>query len=216
MAVLGVAALLLILLATWLIWPQAVRLRTGSELVQIAAGPATLSTDPPDDLSSSAIITGTLQGYALERNEVSNAQYRACTEYGPCVAPKTLELFNEPALAEHPVVHVTAEQAQVYCHWLGRRLPTSVEWERAVRGAAGQTWPWGDAPDWGARIDLQPGTVPVTEATGSETAAPERLLHLVDNVSELVVNVPPDCQGTACHVDWDGLSQIVVDVAGGA
>ena len=71
-------------------------------------------------------------------------------------------------------------------------------------------------PTGAPKIDLQPGTVPVTEATGSETAAPERLLHLVDNVSELVVNVPPDCQGTTCHVDWDGLSQIVVDVAGGA
>jgi formylglycine-generating enzyme required for sulfatase activity len=85
-----------------------------------------------------------LSAYAIDRTEITVAAYRRCVDIGRCAEPPYAaggQRFDRP---DYPVTLVTWSDADAYCRFLGGRLPTEAEWERAARGRAGRTFPWGD------------------------------------------------------------------------
>jgi formylglycine-generating enzyme required for sulfatase activity len=94
-----------------------------------------------------------LRGFEIDRDEVSAQRYRACVDAGRCAAPHC----DDGALlgAEGPARCVSWSEARAACAFLGGRLPSEAEWERAAAGALPfhHAYPWGD--DAGPWVDAR-------------------------------------------------------------
>jgi len=84
-----------------------------------------------------------IAAFQIEPYEVTNQRYLLCVRAGHCSPPiAPVSSYNGPDNARLPVVNITAIQASQFCDWLGRQLPSEVEWERAARYTDGRQWPW--------------------------------------------------------------------------
>ena len=91
----------------------------------------------------------------------------------------------EPGFADHPASESTWQGAVAFCAWRGARLPTEAEWEAAVRGKEGRTYPWGEAPPTSERAVFGRGRGE-TDPVGSHPrgATPEGVFDLSGNEAE--------------------------------
>jgi formylglycine-generating enzyme required for sulfatase activity len=83
-----------------------------------------------------------LDKFAIDVHEVTMEQYRYCEQMEKCSLLQrdsasisaTADYFNDPAYNEVPAMMATWAQAQEYCKFVGKRLPTEFEWERVAGG----------------------------------------------------------------------------------
>ena len=191
------------------------------DLVAPAAAPAAAPVPPRDDapmirIPAGPFISGSakraqrqdLGAFAIDRHEVTVAQYRRCVDAGGCDGRKVsgTELvgqvpfrrspacnWNRSGAANHPINCVSWHEAASYCRWAGKALPTPQQWEKAARGSDGRSFPWGEAPPSCKRAVIKAPEIGCgsggTWAVGSrspEGDSPFGVVDMVGNVAEWI------------------------------
>jgi formylglycine-generating enzyme required for sulfatase activity/serine/threonine protein kinase len=129
-----------------------------------------------------------LDAFWIDRTEVTNAQYASCVAAGACEQAGNWDNsdLNGP---DQPVVNVSWYDAHAYAAWVGGRLPTEAEWEKAARGASGRLYPWGpDLPDCNRAAYRDCVDNPVAVGSHPAGASPYGVLDMAGNVAEWVAD----------------------------
>ncbi len=175
--------------------------------------------------------------FYMDLTEVTAGAYARCVVGRVCAGQNTVEWIGysdadkkrwnsvcnlgKAGREKHPMNCVSWDQAKAYCAWVGKRLPSEVEWEYAARGSAGRKYPWGSAipgprylnacgrecveywkkqgVTWTGMYTGSDGyeaTAPVGSVAGDRT--PEGILDLGGNVLEWMSNFYTDCYRANC------------------
>jgi iron(II)-dependent oxidoreductase len=192
--------------------------------------------------SSGNVVPTELSGYYLDRTAVTNRQFQRFVQAGgydnmeiwpqevwPSLVrfadrtgrpgPRHWENGRFPSgKSDHPVVGVCWYEALAYARWVGKRLATSAEWQKAggwpeqLSGGSCNRYPWGDIFD-PRRANLSPngsgGTVPVREFAGGST--PNGIFQMSGNVWEWLEDTLDSipCESHATLEAWTTLRRIV-------
>ena len=170
-----------------------------SDMVSVPAGPFEMGCSPNDTACYSQekpLHMVTLNAYAIDKYEVTNARYAACVARRGCTAPQNTSSYTRSSYydnrtyANYPVISVDWNQARAFCAWDGKRLPTEAEWEKAARGNSGTPiYPWGDQAAPNCKLtNYQVICVGDTAQVGSYPSgvSPYGALDMAGNVSEWV------------------------------
>lgn len=151
----------------------------------------------------------TLAAFEIDQTEVTLGHYWQCVQAGVCLAPtsngnSTQYSVNDPRFDNYPVTNVPWVQAESYCSWRGKRLPTEAEWELAagwdLNHKAKLQWPWGnESTQPPANLGDSSSGAPAVVGSFPGDASPWGVLDMGGNVSEWVFD--------AYKVDYYGESE---------
>ncbi|MBI4951306.1 MAG: SUMF1/EgtB/PvdO family nonheme iron enzyme [Myxococcales bacterium] len=193
----------------------------GVEMVRVPAGPFSMGApsarrESAEDAPEHVVDVA---AFEIDRTEVSVMAYERCVVAGRCAEPADAwdpacnwNLLRDSSLHDvdvhgvqrlwHPMNCLDWADAEQYCRWAGKRLPTEAEWEKAARGTDGRSWPWTRGADPGcsawnacplpeapgrdvpAGLAKLPTTLPVHLAPAGKS--PYGAFHMVGNVAEWV------------------------------
>jgi formylglycine-generating enzyme required for sulfatase activity len=166
-------------------------------MVTIPAGDFTMGHD--DDYDTRPTRRITLPAYHIDQYEVTNARYKRFIDATGHKVPWSEEPAAVPyrwdwrqrmypdGKGQEPVVLVSWGDAQAFCAWAGKHLPTEAQWEKAARGTDGRLYPWGN--DWDKRKanTAEAGLhYPAPVGAFKEDVSPYGVHDLAGNVSEWV------------------------------
>jgi formylglycine-generating enzyme required for sulfatase activity len=128
--------------------------RTGLEFRRLPAGVFTMGCSDGDTECESDELpprrVTIAKPFSMSATEVTNNQFKACIAAGVCepFQKKNRNLpFDDQTKGEHPVVQISKQDAEIFCSWVGGRLPSEAEWEYAARAGSASRYPWGKEPD---------------------------------------------------------------------
>lgn len=163
-------------------------LPTPDRMVRIEGGPYKVGSLQPDNTHLAAQEI-TASSFWIDQYEVTNAEYKQFLDQVSQPAPLTWPGgVLPPGRETHPIKGITWDQADAYCAWAKKRLPSEAEWEIAARGPGSEPplYPWGPDPGAGGQAQNLPLTD--TYAVGSMpfNQSPFGVYDLVGNVWEWV------------------------------
>jgi formylglycine-generating enzyme required for sulfatase activity/ribosomal protein L37E len=154
-------------------------------MVFIPGGTFRMGRDEGDEYERPAHEV-TVAPFLIDRTEVTNRQYSQFHKATGHQAPPHWSEGTYPlGQDDWPVTNVGWRDAESYCRWAGKRLPTEEEWEFAARGTDGRLYPWGN--QWRQNAANAATTSygrPAPVGTHPEGASPFKVLDMVGNVWE--------------------------------
>ena len=170
--------------------PLAARVPEG--MVYVPAGPFPMGTDKADNAGPNTPRfnndarpqhIANVAAFYMDKTEVTNAQYkRYCESVGYPTPPHWKDGNYAEGEADLPVTRINWWEAGAYAAWLGKRLPTEMEWEKAARGTDGRIYPWGN--EWNPGNVVSDGAAPLPVGSRPAGASPYGVLDLGGNVFE--------------------------------
>ena len=129
--------------------PKRITGKDGTPMVLIPAGEFQMGSDDGED-NEKPVHTVYVDAFYMDIYEVTNAQFQQfCELTGRPLHRHRNDGRPGYGKSNQPVMGMGWQEAVAYCEWVGKRLPTEAEWERAARGGLEEKrYPWGDeSPD---------------------------------------------------------------------
>jgi formylglycine-generating enzyme required for sulfatase activity len=160
-----------------------------SGMVAIPAGEFVMGSGQGDEEPAHTVFA---DAFEIDVSEVTNAEFAQFveetgyqTDAEKSGDPSPWRAYFQNGKDRYPVVKVSWNDAQAYCDWAGKRLPTEVEWEKAARGTDERVYPWGDEWDVAKVNSKESGfRGPVTVGSFSEGVSPYGAMDMGGNVWE--------------------------------